>query len=180
MPSQKLEFTKQEPAFLRALREQHGGPRNNVQAPRPQKNRLRVGDDDEDEPVIVDETGENVGKEEWEGMLKREKQGVDGVDGQRVNGGKGLLGVEDGGVGKGTGSDGREGQKVAEIGAGKKRKVGKVIVEEDVDEGRDSRTGVDTASRNEGNEPDKKDESTPAPKTKKKAKKIKLSFDDPD
>lgn len=177
MPGEKLEFTKQEPAFLRKLREQHGGPRNNVQAPRPKKDRLRTGDDDEDEPVILDESGENVAKEDWEGMLKREKDGeaADGVnegdEGSEQKAGESTTNSANAGV--------REAQKVAEIGAAKKRKVGKVIGEQ---EGEDDSSGKRTsdAAKSTSEQSSKPQTGSITAKAKKKAKKIKLSFDEPD
>ncbi|KPI35510.1 uncharacterized protein AB675_11013 [Cyphellophora attinorum] len=171
MPSQKLEFTKQEPSFLRRLREEHGGPRNNVQAPRPKKDRLRTGDDDEDEPVIVDESGENVvAKEEWEGMLKREKEGVEAEAGRDDDVEKADEAV--------ASAMAKEVQK-AEIGTTKKRKVVKVIgQEEPADTPKSKRDDQSATTTSDGTD---KAQAVPEPsKPRKKAKKIKLSFDDPD
>lgn len=174
MPSEKLEFTKQEPAFLRKLREQHGGPRNNVQTARPKKDRLRT-DNVDDDPVIVDESGENVGKEEWEGMLKREKEG--GVEAEKPQEGDGADKVSLAEKERAL----RDGQKVADIGVTKKRKAVKVIGEDDVDKDADSKVAIESkdTTADEIMASKTKDAATHG-KTKKKAKKIKLSFDDPD
>ena len=175
MPKEQLEFTKQEPVFLRKLREQYGGPRNNAQAPRPQKSRLRTGDDDEDDPVIVDEEGTDVAKAEWEGMLKREKEGEggDSAVGDGVADEKEIEVVKDDAA--------KEGQCGAEIGATKKRKVGKVVGEDEAGRDEGSKTDVkpSTSSTKDSASAATNNGTAPA-KTKKKAKKIKLSFDDPD
>ena len=73
--AKNLSYNKEDPSFLRKLKAEHGGDRSNVQIARPKKDRLKTGDDDEDEPTMVDEHGENLGKEEWEKMLKDEKDG---------------------------------------------------------------------------------------------------------
>ena len=172
MPSQKLEYEKQEPAFLRKLREQHGGPRNNVQFARPKKERLRTGDEGEDDPVIVDETGEDVAKDVWEERLRKEKEGISGGDGQEVD-------ESDKQPAALNHDTTREKQKTAEIGAAKKRKVAKVIADEESSKNTEViessatsvKTGADTV---------KTGTKEIQAKPKKKAKKIKLSFDDPE
>lgn len=172
MPSEKLEYEKQEPSFLRKLREQHGGPRNNVQFARPKKDRLKMGDDGEDDPVIVDETGEDVAKDVWEERLRKDKEVVSLGDGQEPDGKEQQPGVSDHNAS-------RDKQRTAEIGAAKKRKAAKVIADED--DNRDAGDKDSTrASVNTGDDTAKKrPKATPA-KPKKKAKKIKLSFDDPE
>ena len=40
---------------------------------------MRTGDADEDGPTITDEHGEGVGKEEWEQMLRKERDGEGGA-----------------------------------------------------------------------------------------------------
>jgi len=169
-----LEYDKHEPAFLRRMRGEYGGldGRHNVQIARPKKDRLKTGDDDDD-PVIVDEQGELVEKSEFE---RRQKQGEDHDQQPGAEEVK-----HDGEV---TGKEQpSERQKVTEIGSSgtlKKRKAAKVVGAED-DDG-DKGAGV-TGSKLEEAETDgeikvakKKD----AGVTKKKGKKIKLSFDEPE
>src|SRR3978361_481851 len=70
--AKNLQYDKREPAFLRKLKGEFGGldGRHNVQIARPKKDRLKTGDDDEDEPVIVDELGERIEKAEFERRVK--------------------------------------------------------------------------------------------------------------
>lgn len=173
MPGDKLEFQKQEPAFLRRLREQHGGPRNNVQIARPKKDRLRTGEDGEDDPVIVDETGEDVAKEEWEERLKREKDGVTGQTGETA----GLDGKE---TPHADGAHAREKQKTAEIGAAKKRKAVKVIAEEELNEGGKATMDSNPESQRKDNTAEKSTNDVRSRPKAAKRKKIALSFDEPE
>ena len=171
--AKNLSYNKQEPSFLRKLKAEHGGDRSNVQHARPKKDRLKTGDEDEDEPTIIDEQGESLGKEEWAEMLRKEREGAEGKDeeGESKEGGmNGRKGHEEQELS-------REKQPVAEIGGSKKRRAGKVVgeavaSEEQAEEPKDMETKVD-----------KKDASSTTTTTttkKKKAKKIKLSFDEPD
>ncbi len=169
--AKNLSYNKQEPSFLRKLRAEHGGDRSNVQFARPKKERLKTGDGDEDEPTIVDEHGESLGKGEWEEMLKQEK-----VGGNECMGKQG--GAADGNKKESSETPAKsmlaskEKQQVAEIGANKKRKVVKVVGED---------TGSDEATKEHKLADADRDEKKDACSTvKKKTKKIKLSFDEPD
>ncbi|KAL2429598.1 hypothetical protein ABEF95_007963 [Exophiala dermatitidis] len=179
--AKNLSYNKQEPAFLRKLKGEFGGldGRHNVQIARPKKDRLKTGDDDDD-PVILDEQGERVEKEEFE---RRRREGDEVKESTPTETGEAKVEGE-----SGTNAE-RERQKVTEIGSStalKKRKVGKVVGAEDEGE---------PDGKHETHEPPKKaqaaqkeaedGESTNTKKpgsgaAKKKAKKIKLSFDDPD
>ena len=172
--AKNLTYDKTQPAFLQRLKAEYAGDRNNVQFARPNKSRLKTGDADEDEPTIVDEAGEGVSKEEYEGMLKRENGGeADAVEGV--------------GVGKDDDKESqevvnrkgqaRDKQKVAEVGVGKKRKAAKVV-----GNGDEVNNYSETAtSAKESKQEDAKKElvSETSSKPKKKSKRIKLSFDDP-
>ena len=174
MPGEKLEYEKQEPSFLRKLREEHSGPRNNVQFARPKKDRLRTGDEGEDDPVIVDEAGEDVAKDVWEERLRRDKEGASGGDGDGQ-------GPDEKGK-QSTISDHdatRDKQKIAEIGAAKKRKAGKVIADEESSKDTGGKKSSTTSLNLEERTGTKAAGDIQA-KPKKKAKKIKLSFDDPE
>jgi hypothetical protein len=184
--AKNLHYEKQEPAFLRRLRGEAVGAgggdsdRLNVQHARPgKKPRLEMGDDDEDGPTVVYEgeagapDGGNVGREEYEALMKAKK----------ADGGKDL-GKQDGegdalrsGVGAG---EEREKQKVADVGGAKKRKVGKVVGGEDdhvvaVEQG-ESRAGLDARHASATATTATATKSKPS----KKQKKVKLSFDEPD
>ncbi|KIY04030.1 uncharacterized protein Z520_00722 [Fonsecaea multimorphosa CBS 102226] len=176
--AKNLEYNKQEPAFLRRLKGEVGGVdgRHNVQIPRPKKDRLKTGDDDEDEPMILDERGERVERAEFERMVKGEDDAQKSTEGEEAGGtGSQVEGSK--------GSEPLERQKVTEIGSAanaKKRKVGKVVGGEDED-GED----VEDRALKQKDGSKEKAEKPPAAKVgpsapKKKGKKIKLSFDDPD
>lgn len=171
-----LHYDKQEPAFLRKLRGEFGGldGRHNVQIARPKKDRLKTGDEDEDDPVIVDEQGERVEKAEFERRVREgDEPGVEeGEESPRDD------------PGEKSNETQNERQKVAEIGSAvnaKKRKSGKIVGGEDQDganpSGKDSKP--ETSKRaHESDALDRKKKDPIA--SKKKGKKIKLSFDDAD
>jgi hypothetical protein len=176
-----LTYDKTQPAFLQRLKAEYAGDRNNVQFARPSKSRLKTGDAEEDEPMMVDERGERVSREEWEGMVRREREkGKEGEDegedgkGSSEEGKKDRINVEEKGDGEGPRekNEVRGKQKVAEVGGPKKRKVVKVVGDGDGDDEDHERLKEST----EVADKDTKD----ATKPKKKAKKIKLSFDGPD
>ncbi|KAK4939171.1 hypothetical protein LTR10_020470 [Elasticomyces elasticus] len=155
------------------MRGEYGGldGRHNVQIARPKKDRLKTGDDDDD-PVIVDEQGELVGKEEFE---RRQKQDEDpgqqpGVETEKD---------DDEATGKEQPS---ERQKVTEIGNPgnlKKRKAAKVVGAED-DAGGEVGTATESKTKKEEKGDFRATQKKDAGATKKKGKKIKLSFDDPE
>ncbi|KAJ9613574.1 hypothetical protein H2200_003516 [Cladophialophora chaetospira] len=172
--AKNLHYDKQEPAFLRKLKGEFGNldGRHNVQIARPKKDRLKTGDEDEDEPVIVDEQGETVEKADFE----RRAKGEHVVEQPST--------TEDG-----VGSKAEEGedakqidrQKVTEIGNAKKRKAVKVIAGEEAD---DRSKPSDSHQQQRIPSKDEADKATVAKRDatmpKKKAKKIKLSFDEPE
>lgn len=174
--SKNLHYDKQEPAFLRKLRGEYGGldGRHNVQIARPKKDRLKTGDGEEDEPVIVDEQGERVEKAEFE---RRQREG------DEIRKPDDVEEVKDGR--EGGADDGQnERQRVTEIGTSailKKRKAGKVVGAEGDDGDDKLGPGAQVTKQQDDGEAEakapKKKESGAA---KKKGKKIKLSFDDPD
>lgn len=153
------------PPFLQRLHAQKAGrggdPHRHEHAiARPRKAKEQYEDDG---PTIVDESGDVIGKEEMEKMAK------DGANGNVVkeDGGEAQAKavVQDGGVERKT-----DAQKVTDgsvAGASKKRKVAKVVGEEDKDE----------AEELEANGVEKE---KPMKKSKKKSKPIKLAFDDGD
>ncbi|EXJ78829.1 hypothetical protein A1O1_09231 [Capronia coronata CBS 617.96] len=185
--AKNLEYNKQEPAFLRKLRGEFGGldGRHNIQIARPKKDRLKTGDDDDD-PVILDEQGERVDKAEFERRMKEdevEKELAGEVNGEG----------EPEAQGEAERQKATERQRVTEIGAAtgpKKRKAVKVVGEygedgegdsnenhSDDNSGSHSKQVAHKKAEESEAKPTKKKDSVTA---KKKAKKIKLSFDDPD
>ncbi|KIV93240.1 hypothetical protein PV10_04469 [Exophiala mesophila] len=179
--AKNLHYDKQEPAFLRRLKGQFGGDdgRHNVQIARPKRDRLKTADDDDD-PLIVDEQGETVAKEEYERRLKGED-----VDPTAEADGEASKKAPDSQTEQDAGQ--AERQKVTGIGdsKAKKRKVGKVVGGDGQDEvsgpssvkEQDAGAEKGVASSKEAEKVKGQD----APVTKKKkAKKIKLSFDEPD
>ena len=176
LKAKDLTYNKEQPAFLQRLRAQHGGDRSNVQFARPKKDRLKTGDADEDEPTIVDEEGETVAKAEWEERVKTEHDRREAdvtVRGEDLdNDGRQSETID-------TAEAAREKQQVAGIGTGKKRKAAKVFAddfdgekERTADQAIATRTNNDTKVTSTSQEPNVK--------PKKKGKKIKLSFDEPD
>ncbi|KIW86284.1 hypothetical protein Z517_01679 [Fonsecaea pedrosoi CBS 271.37] len=183
--AKNLQYNKQEPSFLRRLKGEVGGldGRNNVQIPRPKRDRLKTGDDDEDEPVILDERGERVEKAEFERMMK----GEDGTPNPSEAEDAGATGAQ---LAEHQDGENHERQKVTEIGSAanaKKRKVGKVVGGEEEREISDDHR---TENAKKHKDPPKEKDENPAagkigpsaakPAAKKKGKKIKLSFDDPE
>lgn len=176
--SKDLSFQKQEPAFLRRIREstQASGDRHERPVARPQ--RLRdPNQDEEDAPTYVDEEGDTLSKAEYDAMLK-EEAGETGTLGETVEPTEDVGGVvkgdlagsdpkasgairctEDGG-GDDDAKDRRKQQVIDAGGPSKKRKVAKVVGGEDEDgeaRGKEPKPGIK--------------------KAKKKGKPIKLSFD---
>ncbi|EXJ56062.1 hypothetical protein A1O7_08993 [Cladophialophora yegresii CBS 114405] len=173
-----LQYNKQEPAFLRKLKGEFGGldGRHNVQIARPKKDRLKTGDDDEDEPVIVDEQGERIEKAEFERRVNGEGEDEGYTPATTEDPKVSELGAE-------QGTKQSERQRVAEIGSSataKKRKLGKFVGGEG--ENQPSESDKDDKQRRLAK--GQTDEVHPAQKAatapKKKGKKIKLSFDEPE
>jgi hypothetical protein len=188
--TKSLHFEKQEPAFLRKLRgeaaDRGDSDRHEVQQARPgKKARLEMDDDDGPTVVFEDEagflSGGNVGREEYEMLMKGKAKGKDEdagksdegeVEGQGESARAGKRGENVESVS--GGGEEREKQKVAEVGGMKKRKVGKVVA----GEGEELEAGTTTSvAANRTAESAK-----PPVKSKAKAnkKKVKLSFDEPD
>jgi hypothetical protein len=183
--AKNLQYNKQEPAFLRRLRGDYVGQdgRQTYQAPRPKRDRLKAGDDDDD-PVIVDEQGETVAKEDFERRVNGDDPGgtstttnlsEDEAKGELEHSRNGTENLE---------AKNHERQKVSEVGgsaASKKRKVGKVVGgDEDLQESvlRDSKSASKLSGPGDEAVVSKNKDITAA--KKKKGKKIKLSFDEPD
>ncbi|KAJ3953633.1 hypothetical protein N0V92_009898 [Colletotrichum tropicale] len=157
--SKNLSYDTKIPPFLRALHAQAAG---NAADPDPiLSKRRRAGkkrsesEEAEDAPLVVDDEGNVVDvRVDKDGGVDEDQLKKDEADKEDV-----------------TKEEKREADKVASIGASKKRKAGKVIGE-----------GVDDA-KEEGKTDAKdeaKDEGSKKKAGKKKGKKIKLSFDEPE
>ena len=159
------------PPFLQRLQANNSSrdDRNEFQSARPKKAR-NPEDEAEDEPVYFDEeTGETLSRREWEEKEKAEEVG---------HGGGGDGNDEKGGAdGEGAGdveAKLEEKERIAAIGGARKRKAGRVIDGGDREEGdvlRDMRSLAKGGKGLEGKRIEVKS-------TKKKGKKIKLSFGD--
>jgi len=162
--SKDLSYDSTLPPFLQRLRAQNTGygedgdpDRHQVPLARPKKAK---NPDDDDGPTLVDESGEMVSKDEYERQLKGEETG-DNVTGQLEGDGK----PEASGASPAD-SKPRIEQKLTDGTAVKKRKVAKVVGDEE----------EDGSSKPAGAERDIAPKAVK--KAKKKAKPIKLAFDD--
>ncbi|KAH8705346.1 hypothetical protein BGW36DRAFT_12111 [Talaromyces proteolyticus] len=160
--AKNLSYDRQEPAFLRKLRNQYGEGDSVRHANPSQRPRKPKTDDDDDAPTYVDEeTNDTISKEDYEALLKGGEEkaeigtGTGGDESQRSK--------EAAGEVESAATDGPKVQKnLAEIGSQKRKKQVKVVGADD-----------DEA---DGEAPHKDGSSTRKPKAKKK--KVKLSFDE--
>ena len=154
-----MNIEAKEPAFLRRLKNQHGGISGRIERPAPIPRKLKVNDD-EDEPIYVDEeSNEVISKEQYETLVRGTRE----EKGEQSQNKEAQLNVKPAGEGEGEGKAELPPSKqknITDVGGGpKKRKQAKVVGEGD--------TALENAS-------------APQPKkeTKKTKKKIKLSFDE--
>jgi hypothetical protein len=185
--AKSLHFERQEPAFLQKLRDQAAGrgdsDRHEVQQARPGK-KPRLEMDDDDGPMIVYEdeagaSGGNVGREEYEMLMKGKGEGVGKGDegeaeGQGEGAGAGKGGEEVENASGGGEEREREKQKVAEVGVMKKRKAVKVVVGQGEEPETGTKPSAGVGRTAESAKPQVK------PKAKASKKTVKLSFDEPD
>jgi hypothetical protein len=167
--SKNLHYERSEPAFLRRIRGELVGatddPDNQTKSvPLPKKpRRLELGDD-EGPTYVLEDSGETVTKEVFEKMIAKSKESEDkslvaDTDGKEQ--GNGAQNEENGNVNQHK-------QQVAQIGAlSKKRKIAKIVGE-----------GPDSDEAAEENSNPKVSSKRNVQKPKKKAKQIKLTFDD--
>lgn len=216
--TQPLEYQASEPAFLRRLKAGHAAldGRHNAQIPRAHarmgaSDRLNMkGEDGDDDPVVLDEDGNLVSREEMQAMRDASSTGAaadqttsanDNHDGQRATDTK----QADDKARDATNQRPRGGHVTS--GFGRKRKMAKIIGSEGEGEGQNGETSaktgrVDKDHDAQGDGPVKslkdstkdlrdvvtrnKENATTTKKDdagvakKTKRKKIKLSFDEPD
>ncbi|KAK0704431.1 hypothetical protein B0H67DRAFT_603603 [Lasiosphaeris hirsuta] len=173
--AKNLHYSTALPPFLARLRGEHASPRDGpdpMLAGRRRPTKPRSGSAEaEDAPMVVDERGEVVGGWAVQGdgslaEVAETKAAVGEEEGAAEKGEEGRRETEE------AGKEGKEGEKVVVgVGGNRKRKVGRVIGG-DEDEA-DSRAEAVTKG-------DDKEKSAPAKTkgSKKKAKKVKLSFGD--
>ena len=173
--SKNLQYEKPVPAFLQRLRGEQANAdgRHNFQMARLKKDRLKTADED-DGPTIVDEsTGEVVGQDEYEKMIKGEEEVESANDGAIVPiTGQSVDNEEK--VQEDRKAKEPEKQQVAEVGAPRKRKAVKVVGDHVED------TKVVATEEAGKKASTAKTDSPSKSKAAKKTKKVKLSFDEAD
>ncbi|KAL1955423.1 hypothetical protein VTO42DRAFT_8579 [Malbranchea cinnamomea] len=166
--AKNLSYEKKEPAFLRRLKSQYGdGSVARQERPNPRPAKPRLLDDDDGPTYVVEGSNDVISKEEYERLVKGESEvdnAQDTGDNARAedspkDGTHPSAGDAEPRVGHDESEHKRE-QKIAEIGASKKRKQPKVVLDE-----------------KESDEMEYKTLKAPSSETKsKQKKKIKLSF----
>ncbi|KAM0722114.1 hypothetical protein Q7P37_001555 [Cladosporium fusiforme] len=165
--SKDLQYDSSLPPFLQRLRAQNAGygedgdpDRHERPLARPKKAK---NPDEDDGPTVVDESGETVSKEEYEKQLKGTAEGEE--EGGNVTGELKGDGQPEASGAPPAESASRVEQKITDGTTVKKRKVGKVVGDDNEDDTKDNTGQKNTAQK-------------PAKKAKKKAKPIKLAFED--
>ncbi|EGD92275.1 hypothetical protein H112_00173 [Trichophyton rubrum D6] len=149
-----LSYEKPEPSFLRKLRNEFGdGSDHHRSRPNPRPAKSKYAEDEDDGPTYVDEDNEVISKEKYLEMVAGPKGDTEENEATKPPADEGAETER---------RTSKSKQNMAEIGASKKRKQGKVIGGGDVPEDQET-----SQAQSE------------APKRKKNTKKkIKLSFDD--
>ncbi|KAI1465110.1 uncharacterized protein F4812DRAFT_132427 [Daldinia caldariorum] len=167
--SKNLAYSSDLPPFLAKLRGQQQQQQRDPDSPDPilaaRRRAARprsASEEAEDAPLVVDEAGNTVAFPSGADVDAPAERGDDNVDGKNDAGAGADTGAK-------NGKEEREKEKVAGIGAGRKRKVGRVV-------GGD--TEGDSPSVKSGGDKSATDSKWGTRQTKKKAKKIKLSFND--
>ncbi|KFY81115.1 hypothetical protein V499_00109 [Pseudogymnoascus sp. VKM F-103] len=150
--SKSLSYDSSLPPFLQRLRAENTG--GSTAAPRARR-APNPDADEEDEPVYVDEEGAALDDDELHSLGVTKKGGKKGEQAAEEAKPEAV-------------EPERKEEKIAAIGAARKRKVGKVVGASEEEEGK----GSDKAAVTPG-----KDKQAP-PQKKKKVKKVKLSFGD--
>jgi len=170
--SKDLSYSQSEPAFLRRIR---GEIRGSVDDPDRQINpvarptiskRLKKDEEDDTPTYVLEETNQDLSKEEYEALLKGEEAA------KTEDAAKKTTEEADSKISSSI----KPKEKIAEIGGlPKKRKAAKIIGQDDDEEANASnpQAGKSSKESSKGSEKDGKK----APK-KKKAKTVKLSFGD--
>lgn len=172
------------PPFLARMRGEaagssYGGPDPILAAQRRPARKRTSAEDEEDAPLVVDESGHAVGGVSVgrDGTVT-EREAAEGAVAESEGAEKREGGDGDG---AGEGDKVKDAEKMAGIGAGKKRKVGRVVggdVDADVGPEGESDQRKSKERKGQGGDGDAGGKKAAPLKLKKKAKKIKLSFGD--
>lgn len=175
--SKNFSYDAKPPPFLAALQAQaagHAGPDPITSARRRPGKKRSDSEEAEDAPLVVDENGNAVGVQVDKDGVVTEASSKPGDAGTKDAGDA----TKDGATTTTTGSEKRETDAKASIG-GRKRKGGRVIGGGDEEEAAEEAAPEKSASKKKDAGEDKAGETKGGDKKpKKKAKKIKLSFDD--
>lgn len=185
-----LHYDQSLPPFLARLKGQHAvdadSPDPILASRRRQAKPRSASQDAEDAPLIVDDDGNVLAGVEVaaDGTVTANEEAGSGTGGDED--GRETDGAKDGGL-EGKGAGARQEDKVATIGGSKKRKLGKVVGADAEDDKQDDhgrakeKAIVGEHSRATASNKSTTEDKTKGPaKTKKKSKKIKLSFGDDD
>lgn len=155
-----------EPAFLQKLRGQYGDQSGRLERPSTRPRKPKDDKDDDDAPVYVDETSnEVISKEEYQALVKEVAPGEKEED----TSGKDPSTVQGDSKAQHKSESAAKQSNLTEVGGQRKRKQVKVVGEGEISE------------KPEAQETQGAQEVQPkasAPRKSKKAKKIKLSFDE--
>jgi len=164
LQAKNLSYDATLPPFLQRLRALNSAGDGRHERPLARPKRARNADDEEeDAPMYVDERGVEMRAEEVRVM----KMGGEGAKGEGGGGAEG--------TGGGDGREEREErtlEKAAVIGAGRRRKAGRVVGAADEEGGKDGAGEIAESPAEKGAPP------YGPSKPKKKPKKVKLSFGD--
>ncbi|KAJ5690075.1 hypothetical protein N7462_004467 [Penicillium macrosclerotiorum] len=160
----KLAYEAQEPAFLQKLRGHYGTSSGRLERPAARPRKAKNNDDDDDAPVYVDEeSNEVISKEEYQALVgggsADQTKDSPSVQGEPTAEGQDQAQAQAEPVAKQS--------NLTEVGGQRKRKQAKVVGEDKSDEKVDEKKMADNAQSK-----------VPASRKPKKAKKIKLSFDE--
>jgi len=164
-----LSYDSSLPPFLQRMKGAYSGPsdgRHEREIARPKGARDPNADEDDAPTYVDEETNQPLSKEEYAALVKGDEADASTEDIQE----------QDNALSKET-SKPAEKEKVASIGAARKRKVGKIVGGTDEDE-EDSVGSKQQSTAALERKTDGETKKSDASKPKKKGKKIKLSFND--
>jgi hypothetical protein len=185
-----LQYDSSLPPFLQRLKagRSEGDGRHERAIARPKRAR-NPEEEEEDEPTYVDESGVNLGEGElWSLGVKKGAPSKLASDGEGEGPGEGKEGDAQKEEKDGDEEQAREREKLASIGAARKKRTGKVIGGEGDEKEREDSAAIkslkdainaqDNKQNGIGGAKTGADGGAKSKATKKKAKKIKLSFGD--
>lgn len=185
-----LQYDTTLPPFLQRLKagQPDSDGRHERAIARPKRAR-NPEDDEEDEPTYVDESGVNLGRGElWELGVKKGAAGKLAEEGETGGSGDEKEGGAEREEQGGEEEQAKEREKLASIGAARKKRTGKVIGGEGDEKEREDSAAIKSLKEAINAQDNKQngsvgakagaDGGAKAKTTKKKAKKIKLSFGD--